>query len=319
MAAGRMRRLRPFAAALLVTAPRFSRGLSSRRATASPDPWVRITEKRKERRSLEAIAMPELDDFLAAEGIPAPRRVLPELLQVNVGLTCNLACSHCHVESSPSRRETMDARTAERILELLARSPSIRTVDITGGAPEMHAAFATIVRGARELGLRVIDRCNLTVLKSKGMEHMAQFLADEKVDIVASLPCYTSANVEKQRGTGVFLDSIDALQTLNGLGYGSGADGAPRLSLVYNPGGAFLPPDQRSLEATYRDKLKEDFDIVFDELFCMTNMPIKRFADELREAGELQRYMELLVTNFNVNNVENVMCKSMVHVAYDGP
>jgi len=195
----------------------------------------------------------------------------------------------------------------------------------------MHAAFATLVRGARALGIRVIDRCNLTILRRKGMEHMADFLAENEVDVIASLPCYSSANVEKQRGSGVFLDSIAALQELNARGYGAAENGAGagsgsaagvgsarRLDLVYNPGGAFLPPDQRTLELAYREKLRADFGIVFDSLFCITNMPIKRFADELAEEGALAQYMELLVTNFRVENVAGIMCRSMVHVAYDG-
>jgi hypothetical protein len=212
----------------------------------------------------------------------------------------------------------------------------------------MHAAWPTLVRGARALGLRVIDRCNLTILQRPGYEWVAPFLADHAVDVIASLPCYSSANVEAQRGAGVFSESIAALQRLNALGYAGGpaavvpgatpidsplapapAAAAPpvappvaarraRLDLVYNPSGAFLPPEQAGLEAAYRAKLAADFGISFDSLFCIANMPIKRFADELRESGQLGKYLELLVQSFNARNVDAVMCRGMVHVAYDG-
>ena len=241
----------------------------------------------------------------------------PKLLQLNIGLTCNLACHHCHVESSPVRRETLDDRTAERVLKLLEATPSIRTVDITGGAPEMHSAFRKFVTGARALDLRVIDRCNLTILEQPGYEWIDGFLADEGVDVIASMPCYSLKNVEAQRGDGVFDESISALRKLNDRGYGVTGSGL-NLDLVYNPGGASLPPEQAALEGDYKRELDRAFGISFNSLFCITNMPIKRFADDLRKSGELENYMELLTSSFNIENVENVMCRDMVHVGPNG-
>lgn len=270
---------------------------------------------------------------LAASGLPALRRDRITTLQLNIGLRCNLACHHCHVESGPKRTERLDERGLARILELLARHPQIETLDITGGAPELHPGFRDLVRGARALGRRVIDRCNLTVLEEPGQADTAEFLAREGVDIVASLPCYGPENVDAQRGRGVFEGSIRALKTLNALGYGQ-AEGktegqaedradarghAPlRLDLVYNPVGAFLPPDQHALEAEYRERLAADFGIVFDRLLALTNMPIQRFAHALARDGEYADYMALLVSHFDAANLPGVMCRSLVSVGHDG-
>ena len=262
------------------------------------------------------------DVHLVDRGLAPLTRERVTTLQLNIGLRCNLACHHCHVESGPKRSERIDRRGVERVLELLARNPEVRTLDITGGAPELHPDFRDLVRGTRALGRQVIDRCNLTILHEPGQEDTAHFLASEGVDIVASLPCYGPENVEKQRGRGVFDGSIRALQTLNRLGYGQSdtAIGGCRLSLdlVYNPVGPFLPPDQASLEAEYRTRLLDDFGIRFDRLLTITNMPIKRFAHELLRDGELDAYMGLLVNHFNAENVPGLMCRHLISVAHDG-
>jgi len=238
-------------------------------------------------------------------------------LQLNIGKKCNLACHHCHVDAGPKRTEAMDRRGAERILEVLAASPAVEVLDITGGSPELNENFRFLVAGAREIGRRVIDRCNLTVLDLPGQEETAEFLADYEVAVVASLPCYTKENVERQRGRGVFERSIDALHRLNQLGYG--IEGSPRkLSLVYNPVGAFLPPPQKELEAQYRGELRERFGIEFHDLLALTNMPIKRFAHQLTREGQLADYMSLLVNHFNPETLPGLMCRNLVSVAYDG-
>ena len=267
------------------------------------------------------------DAHLAARGhAPLFRRKI-ETLQVNIGLRCNLACHHCHVESGPKRREKLDRRGIERILWLLERHPDIGTLDITGGAPELHEDFRDLVRGARSLGRRVTDRCNLTVLFEPGQQDTAEFLAEQGVDIVASLPCYSLENVERQRGRGVFDGSIRALQRLNELGYGRRPDAAAseeseksggRLDLVYNPVGDFLPPSQAQLEADYREQLSRHFTIHFDQLLTITNMPIKRFAHELQRDGRYEAYMALLVNHFNPANVPGLMCRHLISVAHDG-
>jgi len=265
------------------------------------------------------------DAHLAARGLaPLSRRKI-ETLQVNIGLRCNLACHHCHVESGPKRREKLDRRGIERILWLLERHPDIGTLDITGGAPELHEDFRDLVRGARSLGRRVIDRCNLTVLFEPGQRDTAAFLAEQGVDVVASLPCYSLENVERQRGRGVFDGSIRALQQLNALGYGqgqegpdSGASSGGRLDLVYNPVGDFLPPSQAQLEVDYRDQLSRHFGIHFDRLLTITNMPIKRFAHELQRDGRYEAYMALLVNHFNPANLPGLMCRHLISVAHDG-
>ena len=276
-----------------------------------------LEERKNRRRALDALGVPDFEPFLAQRSLPAPRRDVVTTLQVNVGLYCNQACTHCHVESSPKRTETMDDATAQRVLELLAASPSVQTVDITGGAPEMNAAFRTLVAGARALGKEVIDRCNLTVLCEPDMEWLPAFLAEQRVRVVASLPCYSEKNVNAQRGNKVFSRSILALQALNALGYGEPGSEL-KLDLVYNPGGAFLPPPQESLREAYAERMRDDFGITFNELFTMTNMPIKRFADQLYKQGKLAEYMQLLVDNFNDDTVPSTMCRSLVSVRWDG-
>jgi len=238
-------------------------------------------------------------------------------LQINVGKLCNQACHHCHVEAGPKRPEIMRREVAERVLEVLAASPSITNVDITGGAPELNANFALLVRESGRLGRHVIDRCNLTVLLEPGQEHLAEFLAQHEVEIIASLPCYTAKNVDQQRGQGVFEKSIRVLRLLNQLGYGV-PDSRLQLNLIYNPLGASLPPAQGKLEEDYKKHLQENFGIQFHRLFTLTNMPIKRFADYLAQSGKHESYMSLLVNHFNPGTVTKLMCRALVSVGWDG-
>jgi radical SAM/Cys-rich protein len=261
-------------------------------------------------------AVPRFEDTLAAHGLAIDRRPL-EILQVNLGKRCNQACHHCHVEAGPKRSEIMEAATVERILALLAAAPGIRTVDITGGAPELNPHFRRLASGARALGKTVIDRCNLTVLFEPGQDDTAEWLATQGIAIVASLPCYGPENVEKQRGRGVFDRSIEALRLLNRLGYGA-PGGALTLDLVYNPVGPGLPPPQAKLEADYRRELDQRFGIRFNRLFTITNMPIARFLHDLRREGRLEAYLELLLGAFNPHAAEGVMCRNLLSVSWDG-
>jgi radical SAM/Cys-rich protein len=238
-------------------------------------------------------------------------------VQVNIGRRCNQACHHCHVESGPNRTENMNESVIDQVIRLLHASPGIHTVDITGGAPELNPNFRRLVIEARKMNRKVIDRCNLTVFFEEGQEGTPEFLRDHGVHIVASLPCYSKDNVEKQRGRGVFGKSIEALKMLNALGYGRG-EGNLSLDLVYNPTGPSLPPSQGKLEADYKKELKELFDIEFNHLFTITNMPIKRFLVDVERAGKLEAYMDLLANAFNPTAAENVMCKTLVSVSWDG-
>jgi radical SAM/Cys-rich protein len=265
--------------------------------------------------TLRAVATPSFAGTLASAGLPALARGRTTTLQVNVGKRCDLACHHCHVESGPKRTEALDGALAARVLEVLARNPQVGTLDLTGGAPELNPHFRTLVRGARALGRRVIDRCNLTVLFEAGQEDTAELLAREGVDVIASLPCYTAGNVDAQRGKRVYERSLAGLRRLNALGYGAG--GSLRLDLVYNPLGASLPPPQAALEADYRRELGA-LGIRFDRLLTITNMPIKRFARDLARRGESERYLSLLVNHFNPATVDALMCRNMLSVAYDG-
>lgn len=245
------------------------------------------------------------------------KRASMQTLQINIGRLCNQACSHCHVEAGPKRKENMSARTLERVMELISQSSTIKCVDITGGAPELNPNFRQLVRFCREKEIRVIDRCNLTVLQIPGQEDTAEFLASQGVEITASLPCYSQKNVDQQRGRGVFLQSIEALKKLNDLGYGK-AHSSLVLNLVYNPTGPFLPPEQSSLEKDYRERLWEDFGIEFTSLFTITNMPIKRFLRDLKRQNQLSNYMELLMNQFNSKTCSQVMCRDLISVGYDG-
>jgi radical SAM/Cys-rich protein len=263
-----------------------------------------------------APSFPTFATALAAAGCGPLRRAPTTTLQLNVGLRCDLACHHCHVEAGPRRREALDEKLAARVLEVLARSPALGTLDLTGGAPELNPHFRTLVRGARALARRVIDRCNLTVLFERGQEDTAEFLACEGVDVVASLPCYTAGNVDAQRGKRVYERSVEALRRLNALGYARPGSGL-RLDLVYNPLGPALPPPQPKLEADYRRELAA-LGIRFDRLLTLTNMPIARFARDLARRGESEAYLALLVNHFNPATVDALMCRSTLSVAWDG-
>lgn len=286
-----------------------------------------IEERTHRRRALDSLGVPSFNQFLAEkkggegdEVSPTLTRNDPEVLQINIGLYCNQACGHCHVESSPMRKdEMMTAKTAARCVKILENSPSIHTLDITGGAPELNDNFRYLVRLARAIrpDLKIIDRCNLTVLQEPGQEDLVSFLAEQRVSIVASLPCYSAENVDKQRGSGVFERSIAGLLALNEAGYGMPETGL-ELDLVYNPLGAFLPPPQEALELKYKEELEENFGILFNNLFTMTNMPVKRFADFLYRRKELKDYMDLLVRNFNPDTAESLMCLNTINVDYNG-
>jgi radical SAM/Cys-rich protein len=254
------------------------------------------------------------DTLPLLQRIPFPplRRGRLDTLQVNLGYRCNQSCVHCHVNAGPNRTEQMAADTIELVLGLLKARP-IGTLDITGGAPELHPDFRRIVRGARALGVRAMDRCNLTILHEPGQEDLAEFLASERVEIVASLPCYLQDNVERQRGKGVFEASLRALRALNALGYGRGLT----LNLVYNPQGPSLPPSQAALEEDYRRVLNE-YGIVFDRLFVLANMPIQRFGSMLISKGEFERYLSLLQDAHLDANLDSVMCRNLVSVDWRG-
>ena len=238
-------------------------------------------------------------------------------LQVNIGKRCNQACHHCHVESGPNRTENMTLDTVDRLLELLRHEPQIHTVDITGGAPELNPHLCYFVSESRKINKNVIDRCNLTVFFEPHQDDTPEFLAAHGVQVVASLPCYKEDNVDAQRGKGVFGNSIAALQKLNSLGYGQSGTGLI-LNLVYNPVGEHLPPEQKSLEADYHAHLKDEFGIEFNQLFTITNMPIKRYAHMLERDGKMHDYMQLLFDNFNPQAAKNVMCTELLSIGWDG-
>ena len=238
-------------------------------------------EERQRRRSLDRLGAPPFAQACASRGVTPLRRGAASILQLNIGNLCNQGCKHCHVESSPRRTELMSHEVAARCISLLAASPGVQSLDLTGGAPELCPEFKFLVEEGTKAGLEVIDRCNLTVLLEPGQEGLPGYLARHRVRVVASLPCYSQDNVDSQRGRGVFDRSIAGLQMLNAVGYGVPGTGLA-LDLVYNPGGVFLAPPQATLEATYRLELAEAYGIQFSSLFCLNNMPIKRWADELQ-------------------------------------
>lgn len=254
---------------------------------------------------------------LGRHGLAPLTRMEPRTLQINVGKVCNQACHHCHVDAGPARTEKMELRVAQRVIDLLAHSPSIEMVDISGGAPELNQHFRFIVESARAMNRGVIVRCNLTVILQPGMDWLPSFYREHRVRLVCSMPCYTAENVDKQRGRGVFAKSIEALHRLNDLGYGM-LDSALALDLVYNPVGAFLPPAQAELETRYHQELRDGFGVEFNHLLTITNMPIKRFADQLKRLGAEGEYMGLLVNHFNPSTVADVMCRELVSVGYKG-
>jgi len=237
-------------------------------------------------------------------------------IQVNLGYLCNLSCVHCHVNAGPKRTELMSKQTIDQILAF-ADKTGVTILDLTGGAPEMNPHFKYFVIQARAKGLRVIDRCNLVILQEPGYEDLADFLAEQGVDISASLPCYIEDNVDKQRGNGVFQQSLTALKQLNGLGYGQ-TDTGLKLDLVFNPQGINLPPAQQALEASYKTHLAAQYDVVFNQLFTIVNMPIQRFGSTLMSKGLFDEYMALLVASYNANTLDEVMCRELISIDWQG-
>ncbi len=253
---------------------------------------------------------------LEASDFPAIRRRRLETLQVNLGYKCNQSCLHCHVNAGPTRTELMDRETISEVIAFLKAS-GVKKLDVTGGAPELNPHFRGLVLAARNLGVQVMDRCNLTILEQPGQEDLAKFLAGNRVEIVASLPCYLEENVNAQRGHGVFEASIRALRTLNAIGYGQAESGL-LLNLVYNPQGASLPPSQDGLELDYRRYLGERFGVSFNRLLVLTNMPIQRFGSMLITKGQFERYMGLLKAAYRPENLESVMCRNLLSVDWRG-
>jgi radical SAM/Cys-rich protein len=254
--------------------------------------------------------------LLITSDFPAIRRAGLETLQVNLGYKCNQSCLHCHVNAGPRRTEMMDRKTIKKLLAFIDDS-TVRTLDLTGGAPELNPYFREFVSAARQRGLEVIDRCNLTVLLEPDQQDTARFLADNEVKVVASLPCYIKDNVDRQRGDGTFERSLESLHLLNSLGYGQ-ADSGLLLELVYNPQGASLPPSQQTLEQDYKQHLVEEYGIVFNRLLTLSNMPINRFGSTLVSRGEFASYMRLLKTAHLDDNTASVMCRSLISVNWQG-
>lgn len=242
-----------------------------------------------------------------------------EIFQLNIGKLCNQTCAHCHVDAGPDRKEeNMDRATLEKCLEIIASVPSIHTVDITGGAPEMNPHFRWFVEEVSKLGKKVIDRCNLTIIMANPKyRDLPQFFAKHKVEVVSSLPYFSKKRTDSQRGDGVFEDSIKALQLLNEAGYGKEGTGL-NLHLVYNPSGAFLPASQETLQAEFKRQLKRKYDIEFNSLYAITNLPIARFLDYLLESGNYEEYMHKLVEAFNPGTVDGLMCRTTLSVSWDG-
>ena len=250
------------------------------------------------------------------KNFPKINKEIINTLQINIGYKCNQACSHCHVNSSPLRTEMMSEEIINLIPKIISKY-NIKTLDITGGAPELHPKFKNLILSLRNQDVDIIDRCNLTIFFEKGYEDLPEFLADNKVTITASLPCYEKDNVEKQRGYGVFDKSINAIKILNNLGYGRN-DNELQLNLVYNPINPILPGPQESLESDYKRILFSKYKITFNRLFTITNMPINRYAEYLNRKGELEKYFNLLIDNFNQSNLVNLMCKNTISVDWQG-
>ncbi len=282
-----------------------------------PLEFIPIATGTPEGRPAEPLSNVRFAQLLSRHGHNGLEREPVTTLQINVGKLCNQACHHCHVDAGPKRSEIMTRSTADRILELLRASPSIDTVDVTGGAPELNENFERFAVESHALDKKVIVRCNLTVLFESGMERLPEIYVDSEVEVIASLPCYLSENVDSQRGVGVFQKSIDALRLLNGLGYGM-PESPLSLHLVYNPLGASLPPSQAELEKAYKRELRARYGIEFNQLFTITNMPISRFAEQLRREGKTEEYMTLLVNSFNAETLPGLMCRSLISVSWDG-
>ncbi len=275
-----------------------------------------LAKTREQRRILESLPLRSFAEAAASAGHAPLQAVDVHILQINVGKRCNQTCAHCHVDAGPDRKEVMPREVMEACLNFLART-DIPTLDITGGAPEMHPHFREIVERATTLGRHVIDRCNLTITRLPNYAYLPEFLAEHKVEVVASLPSYAPKQTDTQRGDGVFEDSLAALKQFNTLGYGKEGTGLS-LSLVTNPVGAFLPGSQQSLEKDWKRQLKRRYDIDFNNLYTITNMPISRYLDFLLRSGNLEAYMEKLIAAFNPSAVEGVMCRTMLSVGWDG-
>jgi radical SAM/Cys-rich protein len=260
--------------------------------------------------------MHDTHPLLSATDFPAIRRRALTTLQVNLGYRCNQSCLHCHVNAGPSRTEMMDGDTVDLVIEVL-QARGITTLDLTGGAPELSVHFRRLVVAARALGVEVVDRCNLTILSEPGQDDLAAFLAEQGVQVVASMPCYSPTNVDRQRGEGVFDLSIAGLQQLNALGYGVPGSFLT-LNLVYNPQGPSLPPRQDALEADYKRELLQHFGIRFNQLFALTNMPVQRFGSTLVSKGTFGPYMKLLRDSYRAENLDTVMCRSLLSVDWQG-
>ncbi len=254
--------------------------------------------------------------LLQTTDFPPLRRGKLETLQVNLGYRCNQQCLHCHVNAGPKRKENMTAETVNDVIEFVAKS-GIKKMDLTGGAPELNPEYRRLVETVRALDVHVIDRCNLSILLEPGQEDLADFFVTNKIEVVASLPCYSKENVDGQRGKGVFEKSIEALQKLNRLGYGH-TDRELKINLVYNPTGPFLPPPQQQLELDYKKELLEKHGIVFNSLYTLANMPIQRFGSTLISRGEFKQYMQLLKTAHQADNCQHVMCRNMLSINWQG-
>ncbi|MEM8681135.1 MAG: arsenosugar biosynthesis radical SAM (seleno)protein ArsS [Planctomycetota bacterium] len=264
----------------------------------------------------QPVSGPAFDGCLAQHDLAPLTADRVKILQVNVGKMCNMTCRHCHVDAGPDRREIMTRETIDQCLAAI-ESAQIETLDLTGGAPEMNPHFRDFVSAARDLGVHVIDRCNLTILLANGYQDLPEFLADHQVEVVASLPCYLQENTDQQRGDGAYAMSVEALQKLNQHGYATGDD-SRQLTLVYNPVGPNLPPAQSRLEDDYRAFLRAQHGIEFSRLFTITNMPISRFLEDLLEQGQYEAYMQTLVDAFNPAAVQGLMCRQMISVGWDG-
>jgi radical SAM/Cys-rich protein len=267
-------------------------------------------------KELSAATEARFDSLLADAGLAPLLSEQIQILQMNVGKVCNQSCHHCHVDAGPGRRESMRPEVVQACLDVVHKF-RVPVLDITGGAPELHPAFRRIVREARSLDTHVIDRCNLTVLLAPRFQDLPEFLAENNVEVVASLPCYLAENTDRQRGDGVFAMSIEALKRLNAQGYGQLGSGL-ELTLVHNPVGPHLPPSQSGLETAYRRELGERFGIEFTRLFTITNMPISRFLEELLVTGDLNTYLDTLVRAFNPATVTGLMCRTTLSVGWDG-
>lgn len=254
--------------------------------------------------------------LLKTSDFPLINRTSLETLQVNLGYRCNQQCLHCHVNANPKRKEMMDDETIDDIVRFIQHN-DLTNLDLTGGAPEINPHFRYLVKHAVARGVHVMDRCNLTILLEHGHEDLADFLAQHQVEIFASLPCYLQSNVDGQRGEGVYQKSIQAIRALNKLGYGH-TDSKLKLNLVYNPTGAYLPPSQQQLEEDYKRELKQQFDISFNQLFTITNMPIMRFGSQLVSRGQFDDYMRLLKNAYQETNLDTVMCRSLLSVNWQG-